>query len=354
MSWNAVDLSKLGDRPAAAPSLGDAGLLYPGKRHLLTGPPESAKTLFAYIVAIEVVRGGGTVALIDFEMGPWDARDRLRELGASDEELSRGVAYREPETVATATTMSDVIDDGPTLVVIDASAGAYGVQGLDDNKRKDVEEWAATWTGPPWQAGIATLVIDHVVKNSDSRGMYAIGSERKVGGVDVRLGFEPITLLRRGGRGIYRITTHRDRAGHLPRPRAGELELVSDPETHAISWTYRPPTDEIAQSGDGFRPTFLMDRVLQRVSESSYVPLTRSALANDVTGNRKFVLQAIECLLDDGLVALDGKKVVPVPRNVPGTFPSSEGNGNVPRSSSLEEERFSGTESGAVDPGAGS
>mgnify|MGYP003532915860 CR=1 FL=1 len=37
---------------------------------------------------------------------------------------------------------------------------------------------------------------------------------------------------------LVRIDTHKDRAGFLPDV-AAELELESDPDTHAITWTFR-------------------------------------------------------------------------------------------------------------------
>src|SRR5262249_5520639 len=156
-------------------------------------------TIAAYAVAIQEIRRGGTVVLIDLEMGQWDARDRLREMGATDEDLSN-LPYIEPETPASDSTVAEIVKTHqPTAAVVDAAAGAYALQDLDDNKRRDAELWANLWVRPFWQRGTATIVIDHVVKDSERRGKYAIGSERKAGGVDVHLGFETIHELRRGG-----------------------------------------------------------------------------------------------------------------------------------------------------------
>ena len=49
--------------------------------------------------------------LIDFEMGPWDARDRLREMGATDEELEH-FFYVEPETPASEEIVDELADRG--------------------------------------------------------------------------------------------------------------------------------------------------------------------------------------------------------------------------------------------------
>ena len=230
-----MNLANREARPAIQPSVGGVGLVYPGKRHVFSGPPESAKTLAAYAIALEEVRRSGNVLLIDFEMGQWDARDRLREMGATDDELSH-VFYIEPETPASKEIVEDLVTTWTfSLVVIDAAAGAYSLQALDDNKRADVETFARIYVHSFWLREVATIVVDHVTKKANSRGAFAIGSERKVGGADVHLGFEIALPIKRGGRGLYKIVTHKDRFGHLDRPMAADLELRSDPDTHALS-----------------------------------------------------------------------------------------------------------------------
>ena len=295
-TWEPRSLAALEERPRSAPDLGRLGLVYPGKRHVFSGPPESAKTIAAYIVALEVMRLGGTVLLIDFEMGPWDARDRLRELGASDEELER-LLYVEPEEPATEEVVVELVErHQPALVVIDAAAGAFDLQGLDDNKRADVERFAGIYVRAFFVRGVATIVLDHVVKDSRSRGAFVIGSERKVGGADVHLGFEAIKPLHRGGRGLYRITTHKDRLGHIRRPTAAKLELVSDPDTHALSWALHEPD---AGDGETFRPTLLMERV-SRFLETQAEAVSVNTIVREVRGKREWVLAAVERLIEEG------------------------------------------------------
>jgi hypothetical protein len=241
MSWEPINLATLEPRPATLPTIGGVHLVYPGKRHIFSGPPESAKTLAAYAIALEEIRLGGNVLLIDFEMGRWDARDRLREMGATDDNLER-FFYLEPETPASEEILGELAERWTfSLVILDAAAGAFDLQALDDNKRADAEAFSRTFVRPFWLRGIATLVLDHVSKNAKSRGGFAIGSERKVGGADVHLGFETVLPISRGGRGLYKVTTHKDRLGHLDRPKAAELELRSDPSTDELTWTFRTP-----------------------------------------------------------------------------------------------------------------
>jgi hypothetical protein len=157
----------------------------------------------------------------------------------------------------------------------------------------------------------------------------------------VHLGFETVVPFGRGRTGLARITTHKDRFGFLTRPHAAELELRSDPDTFAVSWEFRAAHAEAA-SANGWRPTVLMDRVLEHIASAAYAePLTRNALANSVRGKRETLLQAIDFLVLDGRLTIDHhKRVVPVPGNVPGTSLLDEGNGHVPRSLSTRGNAF--------------
>jgi hypothetical protein len=167
------------------------------------------------------------------------------------------------------------------FAVIDAAAGAYHASGLDDYKRADAEAFAHTWIVPLWLLGITTAVLDHVVKSSEARGRYAIGSERKLGTVDVHLGFHAIKHLTRGGPGLIRIDTHKDRPGHLARPHAAELGLQSDPTTHRITWEFKAAgVTNMSDAGDNWRPTALMARVRIRTSGRTTSP---SAAASSPT-----------------------------------------------------------------------
>ena len=142
MSWEPINLAKIEPRPRITPSIGGANLVYPGKRHVFSGPPESAKTLVAYAIALDEIRLGGKRLLRSTSnMGRWDTLDRLREMGATDDELER-LFDVEPETPASEEIVQDLASKWTfSLVIIDAAAGAYSLQGLDDNllqRRREV------------------------------------------------------------------------------------------------------------------------------------------------------------------------------------------------------------------------
>jgi hypothetical protein len=299
-SWQPINLNTLPQEPPIRPDLGGVGIVYPGKRHVFSGPPESAKTLAAYAIAIAIIRTGGTVALIDFEMGSYDTRARLQELGATTDEIS-SVHYLEPHEPATEPRIATIAALKPQLVIIDAAAGAYDIQGLDDNKRGDVEHLSRLYVNVFWRAGIATIFIDHVVKNTETRGRFVIGSERKLGGADVHLGFDTITPISRGTAGHYKIVTHKDRGGWLKRGTLAELHLESDPTTHQISWAFKTP-DDVASTYDYFRPTHLMEKVSVYLELQSGA-VTRNTVCDAIGGTKKWVLAAIAALIIEGFAA---------------------------------------------------
>lgn len=292
-SWRPIDLLALGDTPPERPSVG--GLLYRGARHVFSGEPESGKTFAAFALGLEAIRRGGRILHLDFEMYAARTRERLREMGASDDELACWV-HVEPDAPPRDGDLESLLALEPTFAIIDAAAGAYDMAGLDDNARKDVERFARMIVRPLSRAGVGTVVVDHVTKSKETRGRFAIGSERKVGGVDVHLSFEAVKPLHRGATGLVKVTTAKDRDGYLPRPHAAEIEFVSDPETNAITWTIRPAAqrDEQAEATT-FRPTTLMERV-SRYLELRAEPASRAAVEDAVHGKRDYVRLALDVL----------------------------------------------------------
>src|SRR5438874_11593022 len=85
------------------------GLFYRGRRHVVSGPPESMKTLLAWIGALGVIRVGGRAAHIDFEMGPEATRELLEHLGATPEEIE-SVYYVEPDCAPDHDDLVAVVD----------------------------------------------------------------------------------------------------------------------------------------------------------------------------------------------------------------------------------------------------
>jgi len=288
MSWEPINLRDVSDEPPEPPEYG--GLVYRRKRHWFSGEPESCKTIISYAIAIETIRGEELVALIDFEMGSRDSKKLLREMGMTDDEFDLLDFYESPGPPSSVV-IKTIIERGTKLVILDAAAGAFQASGLSENY--EAEKFNDIWIQPLWKEGLTTIVLDHVVKNPDNRGMYASGHHRKVGGADVHLGFSAVKKLRRGFDGIIAVTAHKDRPGFHKR-KAGEIALKSDPETHAISWEWKPETSDATAQ---FRPTYLMERVSRYVEQT---PANRAEIKAQVKGKSEYIVPAIKLLLDEG------------------------------------------------------
>ena len=307
--WTGRPLGQVADTKSPEPTVGAGYIVYPGARHIFMGEPESGKTIAVYAIALEELRSRpvGWVALVDFEMGPELACRRFREMGATDQELDRIVCFT-PDTAPRPGEVADVLlgrDDtpepNPLLVVYDSWAGASALLGLDDNKRADIETFAAVYIVPLWSNGITTIVLDHVTKSREGRARWAIGSERKLGVVDVALGFEVIHQMSRGNEGLLRVVASKDRFGYLSRPTAVMIEVHSDPDTHAITWTWKPPAAS-ERSEDGFRPTVLMGRV-SAFLEKQTEPVSLRTIENAGLGkSREWIRKAVEALAAEGYV----------------------------------------------------
>lgn len=298
-SWTRVNLTDPAYLiPPEPPAI--QGLLYAAKRHVLSGPQESAKTLIAYHLLLQAQRDGHPVAIVDFEMGPVAARRLLADLGATPDELA-AIYYTEPDGPPDEQALASIQAHGTRYALIDAAAGAFDTTGLDDNSRKDAETFARLWIRPLFRLDIATLLLDHVTKDREARGKYAIGSERKTGGADVHLGFDALKALSRGGNGMVKVTVHKDRPGFLARPTAAMLDLASAHDTHAITITIRDPhpTDDEGT----FRPTIYMERVSRELEKHPGESRSRNEIEEAVKGKRDYVRDALAWLLQDGHIS---------------------------------------------------
>jgi hypothetical protein len=232
--------------------------------------------------------------------------ERLRDLGLTDEEIASLLYLTPSEPLTDAQVRADVDallgePPRPSLVIIDAFTGALELHRLDPNSGVEVERFYRTVVSPLQAHGAAVVILDHVPKNKDARGKFSIASERKLGGADVHLGFEIVRPFGRGRNGLAKIVTHKDRPGHLPRPKAAELELSSNPETGLVTWDIRPADDAAEEP---FRPTRLMEKVsLYVAAHVDEEPPSRNAVEEHVTGKRDFVRQAINVLVGEKYLA---------------------------------------------------
>jgi hypothetical protein len=204
-TWQAVELdaylSGLVEPPSPSVLERDDGqcLMYGGRVNMLYGPSESAKTWVALWTSMQEMAQGGRVVYLDFEDDPVLTVERLRLMGAGDDDLRRQFRYVRPEEPlapmqrdrwgkvqetdrgkqALAAFRTLVDDADPTLVVADGMTSLYSLHGLDTNDSAATEV-IASWLKSLTRHGKTTaIVIDHIPKNAQ-RGALPIGSQHKV------------------------------------------------------------------------------------------------------------------------------------------------------------------------------
>jgi hypothetical protein len=294
-SWLPINLLHIASNPPAPPSIGDA--LYAGHRHVVSGEPESGKSWLALGWSRDVLESGSVVVYIDHEMGAPMMLERLGILGVPPNVIPR-FRYVDPsESIIFAAEQIPGLIEDAELVIIDSTVGSLGLHGYDDNKSSDIEAWYQRVVAPLRASGAAIVVLDHVTKDRDTRGKYAIGSQRKVGAADVHLSVEATAPFGRHRIGTAKVTVHKDRPGHLQRPILGTFTLDPGGLPNPFSWTrYDPAADHDAEGN--FRPTTLMNRV--SVYLAANPPASKRMISEHVTGSTKGIFLAIDALLREG------------------------------------------------------
>ncbi len=156
-------------------------LLYPGEVHSIAGEPESGKTWIALAECARLIEAGERVLYLDFEHSAASIVSRLRDLGATADAILDRFAYCRPEGPPTTQAIKEWHSKGDfTLAVIDGVSEAYQLCGLDPNVNAEAAEFLAMLPRPLADRGAAVLQLDHVTKDRETRGRYAIGAQHKL------------------------------------------------------------------------------------------------------------------------------------------------------------------------------
>lgn len=307
-SWAPVALTGVLDGTAVDPPpfalrrTDGRALLYAGRVHWLQGEPEAGKGWIALAATAQLLHDGDRCLYVDFEDTPSAVVGRLQALGVPPDLILERFAYVRPEAPLDAAGRRDLeaAGDGVALAVIDGVTEAMGLDVLDFTSNVDIAKWIGALPRPLARAGAAVLVIDHVVKDREGRGRYAIGGQHKLAGSDVAYSAEVVEPFGRGRNGRVKLTVQKDRPGHVrgfaeDGKAAARVELASLADG-AVSVTLEPPDGK----GATFRPTVLMARVSQAVTETP--GLSTRALREAVTGNNDAKALALELLVAEGYV----------------------------------------------------
>ena len=327
-SWLPVDLEALlaGDLGALEPTRLRRGdgvlLLYPGRVHDFHCEPETLKSWAAQVAVAEVLMAGGRALYLDFEAEARDVVGHLLALGVSQEQILEGLLYIRPEEglgkEARPRLLALLAANPIEIAVLDGENTALAASGYEPNSNADVLTWKEELVRPVQVATSGpTILIDHVTKNPDTQGRWAVGAGQKLALIDgASFSFKLIVPFGVGRTGLASIHLSKDRPGHLRgltpgmNPEIAQLRLESHPDG-SIDWELRPSagvkTDE--EGKEVFRPTVLMERV-SRFLEEAAEPQSKAAVEKEVPGKRNFVRDALAALVVDGYV-----EVMPGPHN---------------------------------------
>jgi hypothetical protein len=311
-SWQPVNIAAVlaGDLSPLEPTVltrhDGQHLLYPGRVNALIGEPESCKSFAAQIAAGEVLKDGGTVWYLDFESEARDVVGHLLALGVPQDDILKGLVYVRPdEPIGDAVAVLHSQRDSH-LTVVDGVNSALVANGLEPNSNRDVADFWARLVRPLQLVTAGPLVtVDHVAKDREHRGDWAVGAGQKKALVDgAMLAFELIQPFGRGRTGLVKILVFKDRPGALRGQAVGKeiarLQLVANAEGNEITYALDPPAGDQGGTHD-FRPTVLMER-LSRFLEGMTEPLTGYAIVGAVPGKREYKLTALKVLAAEGYV----------------------------------------------------
>jgi hypothetical protein len=240
-SWSPVDLDpyltgklKIPD-PEVCRRNDGACLMYRGRVNMLFGSSESAKSWIAMAICLQEIEAGGRALYLDFEDEPVQTLNRLRLLGAMDDDLRAQFSYIRPEgpladmqrnkwgkdqPTKSGEFAQDQFDTAlqsldPDIIVADGMTALYGLHGLDANDAVSTDV-ITSWLKRLTRNGRSTvIIIDHQAKSAE-KGSMPIGSQHKVAMVQgTLLQVWPIKQPMPGDVGEMELVVLKDRPGQV-------------------------------------------------------------------------------------------------------------------------------------------
>jgi hypothetical protein len=224
-SWAFVDLSVYvsGEYVSRAgelmPRSDGTCLLYEGETHSFHGESESGKSLIVLWEAARVMLEGRDVAWIDFDSSAQENVGRLRAFGVPPETIIAHFCYARPESLAkSSSAFSELFKRRYALAVIDGVTDAVALVNGDGDSKGDPNTaftmFSRRFPRKLAKTGAAVVMIDHVTKDVNNRGRFAIGGQAKMSQITGAAYTVAITrVFGRGMRGEIALRVAKDRPG---------------------------------------------------------------------------------------------------------------------------------------------
>lgn len=335
-TWEPIDLTEILNGTYQPPTAtlftrtDGQSLLYPGLVHDIHGESESGKSLTIQTQCAHHLQNNQPVAYIDYESEPLAITERLQLMGATPQQIRNNFTYIRPEqdpyNSHELPSFQHLLNQNFTLIVIDGVTDALGQSGAASKDNDEIATWHRLIPRTlARHTGAAVVLIDHVTKNTDNRGRFAIGGQTKMAAIDgASYLCEIQEPLGRGLQGEITLRIAKDRPGVI-RAKSGayrasdrtqeaaRITIDSTDPTRIIT-TINPPETNINDTAEGsVEPRGVMEKI-SRLVEAYQEPITRSALikayrADRGVGRQKVVLDAINRLVDGGyLIEKEGAR----------------------------------------------
>lgn len=279
-------------------------LLYAGKIHAFNGEPESGKSWAAQYAVVQAITAGQDVTYLDFEDSPQSVLGRLLALGASPVDITTHFTYIQPDRPlsdeAKTLLREHFRTHRPLLAVIDGVTEAMSTLGLEPLDNADTAHFFRVLPRPLAKLGAAVVLVDHVVKDSEDRGRWAIGAQHKMAALTgAAFTIDIVKPFGRNMSGFAKMTVTKDRPGYIREHARGslvaELHIISA-EDGSVTAKLKPPV----QAEDGFRPTGVMEIMSKRLEGRTAMP--GPDLFALVKRRKDDMLAARRWLVDEGYV----------------------------------------------------
>lgn len=307
-------------------------LLYPGKTHWISGEPESGKSWIAMIAAAQVLRdpAGGRVLYLDYEDDLPEVINRMLALGVSREVLrfdADRFRYVQPQVGhdREQDAFRDLLAQHWSLVILDAVTEALSTEGKSGREENELADWANKVVKPFAQrTGAAVVCIDHVVKSTESRGRWAIGSQHKLAVLSgAAYSIEVSEEIAPGQTGSLLMWVSKDRIGAVRRfssnwDRSTKMKLAArvvldatDPAA-IIAQVWEPKEDDQdtrpswasgrSNLKQGSEPELTDEQIEKRILQELEVrgPSSQNYLERAIPGRAVRVREAVSRLLERG------------------------------------------------------
>jgi hypothetical protein len=319
-SWRPIDLTAVLDGDDLPPPeifarVDGHCLYYRGRTHGASGESETLKSLSLQAAAAQVLAAGGAVLWIDYEDDERSVIGRLRAMSVDRAAILERFVYVRPDepladrngkATAGAADFAQLLEHNFDLAVIDGTTEAMTTEGLDLLDNGDIAMWSRRLPKRLAAQGAAVVVIDHVPKNRENHGRFAIGGQHKLAGITgaayrydlvkplARSVDQPIT-------GIVTITVTKDRVGHV-RSHADEYGRIAVMEI--TSWPDAGLTVTLAAPGSDSAVDL---RLCRRIAEhiAIYAGASKSDVEASISGRAGPIREALAHMVTTGWLTVE-------------------------------------------------